>query len=194
MDTTSAISSSCVLAAPCASMSHRFTRSFTASINGAGFVGDGSKKPANAAVDIIGSPPPARKCWPRKEKVGAISSKQSDVSPECNMPDFKNEIRTRLASFNLPPTRELEIVEELSQHLEDEYEEALTRGASEADAAQTVLGGLGDLLGRELKRVERRAPQTSLPPGTRQKSSFVADVIQDMRFAVRMFSKNPAFT
>ena len=110
------------------------------------------------------------------------------------MPDFKNEITTRLASFNLSPTRELEIVEELSQHLEDEFEEAVSHGASEAEAQQSVLNGLGDKLGRELQGVERRAPRSSLPPGTRQKSNFVADVIQDVRYALRMFSRNPAFT
>ena len=110
------------------------------------------------------------------------------------MPDFKNEIRARLASSNLQPTRELEIVEEVSQHLEDEFEDAVGHGMSEQEAAASVLNGLSDKLGRELKRVERRAPPPSLPPGTRQKSSFVADVIQDMRFALRMFSKNPAFT
>ena len=35
------------------------------------------------------------------------------------MPDFTREIRRRLASMSLAPTREAEIVEELSQHLGD---------------------------------------------------------------------------
>ena len=43
------------------------------------------------------------------------------------MPDFKEEIRKRLAELNLAPTRESEIVEELSQHLDDQYEQALQR-------------------------------------------------------------------
>ena len=34
------------------------------------------------------------------------------------MPDFKVEIRARLAELQLSPVREAEIVEELSQHLE----------------------------------------------------------------------------
>ena len=42
------------------------------------------------------------------------------------MPDFKVEIRARLAELHLSPVREAEIVEELSQHLEEEYERALS--------------------------------------------------------------------
>jgi len=40
------------------------------------------------------------------------------------MPDFKEAIRKRLAGLSLSPTRESEIVEELSQHLEDEYRQS----------------------------------------------------------------------
>ena len=47
------------------------------------------------------------------------------------MPDFKVEIRARLAELQLSPVREAEIVEELSQHLEQEYERAISGGASE---------------------------------------------------------------
>jgi len=36
------------------------------------------------------------------------------------MPDFKPEIRARLAEVGLPPAREAEIIEELSQHLAEE--------------------------------------------------------------------------
>ena len=37
------------------------------------------------------------------------------------MPDWKPEIKRRLADLKLDPTREAEIVEELSQHLADHY-------------------------------------------------------------------------
>ncbi len=110
------------------------------------------------------------------------------------MLDFKNEIRTRLAGLGLAPARENEIVEELSQHLEDQFEEAVSRGMSEAEATTAVLSDLGELLSRQLQRVERRAPQNQVPMGSRAKSNFIGDVIQDVRFALRMFAKNPAFT
>ena len=41
------------------------------------------------------------------------------------MPEWKKEIRKRLAGLNLPPTREEEIIEELSDHLENLYEEII---------------------------------------------------------------------
>src|SRR4030095_9877776 len=39
------------------------------------------------------------------------------------MPDFKKQVRERLAHLRLSPTREAEIAEELAQHLEATYEE-----------------------------------------------------------------------
>ena len=55
------------------------------------------------------------------------------------MPDWKAEVKARLAGLSLSPARELEIIEELSQHLEDEYEQALSRGVSEDEAERAVL-------------------------------------------------------
>ena len=46
------------------------------------------------------------------------------------MPDWKKEVRERLAALKLAPAREAEIVEELSQHLEDRYRELLLGGAA----------------------------------------------------------------
>jgi predicted permease len=112
------------------------------------------------------------------------------------MPDFKAEIRARLAELGLSPVRETEIAEELSQHLEEEYERALSSGTSEDEAREQVLKQLSapDLLGRELKHVERRVPQDSIPSGTRHKVNIFADLGQDVRYALRTLAKNPAFT
>ena len=109
------------------------------------------------------------------------------------MPDFKTEIRKRLAGLGLAPTRENEIVEEVSQHLEDQFEEAVSHGASEDEATKAVLTDLNDVLSRELRRTERRARQNQMPMGSRAKSNFIGDLMQDLRFALRMFAKNPAF-
>ena len=51
------------------------------------------------------------------------------------MPDFRAEISARLSELQLSPAREAEIVDELSQHLEQEYERAVNGGASEEEAA-----------------------------------------------------------
>ena len=54
------------------------------------------------------------------------------------MPDWKKEIRERLAALRLAPTREAEIAEELAQYLEDCYEEMLANGSTEEALAQDV--------------------------------------------------------
>lgn len=112
------------------------------------------------------------------------------------MPDFKVEIRARLTGLQLSPVREAEIVEELSQHLEESYDRALSGGPSETEARQTVLEELNtaDVLRRELKHVERRVSEEPIASGTRQKINIFADLGQDVRYALRMLAKNPAFT
>jgi putative ABC transport system permease protein len=112
------------------------------------------------------------------------------------MPDFKEEIRRRLGSLRLSPARENEIADELSQHLEDQYEQALSRGATEEEARQAVLAEFKqtDVLAQSLKGVERRAPQNPIQMGTERKRNMFADLSQDVRYGARMLLKNPAFT
>ena len=69
------------------------------------------------------------------------------------MPDWLKEVRAAIAGLNLEPTREADIVEELSQHLRDRYEEMLASGIAPNQAYATLRAELED--GRLLKGLER---------------------------------------
>ena len=55
------------------------------------------------------------------------------------MPDWSARLRSRLAALRLHPAREAEIVEELSQHLDQRFAELRARGATEADAQRLAV-------------------------------------------------------
>lgn len=112
------------------------------------------------------------------------------------MPDWKKEIRQRLARLKLAPAREAEIVEELAQHLDDRYQEFLADGTSGADAERLTLAELSEdeLFGRELQTVEHKTPPEPIVIGTNRRINMVTDVWKDLRFGIRMLLKRPGFT
>src|SRR5215510_3794002 len=87
------------------------------------------------------------------------------------MPKWKQEIRQRLSKSRLSATRENAVIEELSQYLDDCYDELRASGASESEAYQRTLAELSDseTLQRELRRVERQAPQEPVALGTNRR-------------------------
>ncbi len=64
--------------------------------------------------------------------------------PDFKAPDFKTEVRSRLARLNLEPTREAAIVEEMAQHLEQRYDEMVAAGATSSAAKEAVLRELSE--------------------------------------------------
>ena len=48
-------------------------------------------------------------------------------------------VRSRLSSVSLSPAREAEIVDELSQHLDDRYQELIAGGSSPEEATRVAL-------------------------------------------------------
>jgi putative ABC transport system permease protein len=111
------------------------------------------------------------------------------------MPEWKREIIERLAALALEPPREAEIVEELSQHLDDRYSESLARGDAPEEALRKALAELSDrqLLARELRRVERQVSPEPIVIGTNRRRNMIADLWQDLRYGARMSLKNPGF-
>jgi predicted permease len=84
----------------------------------------------------------------------------------------------------------------LTQHLDDCYAELLAGGANEAEAARRTLAELSDneLLGCELRRVERPGALEPIVPGTNRRTNMIADLWQDLRYGARMLMKTPSFS
>ena len=118
------------------------------------------------------------------------------LNPQSNMPEWKEEIRRRLADSKLEPVREAEIVEELAQHLEDRYAESLDGGATPEEALRAALAELRDdeSLQRELLQVENQVSQEPVVLGATRRINMLGGVWQDLRYGARMLAKTPGFT
>lgn len=77
------------------------------------------------------------------------------------MRSWRQEVRERLKSCDLPPGNREEIVSELADHLEEAYEAARTQGLNETDAVRRALQDVGNwnVLGGDIGRATRAKEQ-----------------------------------
>ena len=103
-------------------------------------------------------------------------------------------MRARLLSLHLAPTRENEIVEELSQHLDDRWHEMIVGGASPDEARQLTLAEFSgrDVLANHMAPLRQTHAPTPITLGA-STGHVLTDFWQDLRYGTRVFSKQPGF-
>jgi predicted permease len=111
------------------------------------------------------------------------------------MPDWVQEVRARLSSLRLSPTREADIVQELAQHLEDRWRDLLAGGASPDEATQATLADFrdGSVLARYIAPLRLAHQPASITPGV-PGGHVLGDLLQDLRYARRTMAARPGFT
>lgn len=111
------------------------------------------------------------------------------------MPDWRPHLRQRLASLRLDPVRENEIVDELSQHLDDRYDELRADGVADAEARRLALVELREpeVLGRSLRSLRQANAPPAVTPGQPGRR-LLGDLSQDLRYAARGLRRDRSFT
>ena len=122
------------------------------------------------------------------------------------MPDWKKYVRDHLSPLDLGTERELEMADEMAQHLEAVYEDALSHGASEQEAYVRAAAHIKDwrLLECELIRSKRPiahkliskrlAVEARIESRVGRRGIGMGSLGQDLRYGSRMLLKNKAFT
>src|SRR5687767_14088654 len=83
---------------------------------------------------------------------------------------WSGDLRPRLATLRLTAAREAEILDELSQHLDDRYDELRTGGATDRDARRLALEELrgNDALARQMRSLRQAQAPPPITPGARR--------------------------
>lgn len=111
------------------------------------------------------------------------------------MPDWRPEIVARLSGLALRPEREVEILDELTQHLDQFHGELRAAGVRPEEARARTLEQLEalDVLANGLRPLRQaRAPVAVV--GGRPRRRLLADLWADIRDGLRSLRRSPMFT
>jgi len=110
------------------------------------------------------------------------------------MHDWHGEVRARLASLDLKPEREADIVDEIAQHLAERHRDATQAGASEDEATRLALAEFqaGNALAQRIAALKQAHAPGAVVAGA-STGHLLEDLRQDLRYAARAFAKQPGF-
>jgi putative ABC transport system permease protein len=110
------------------------------------------------------------------------------------MHDWHSEVRARLTHLRLKPEREADIVDEIAQHLEGRYRDALSAGASPDEATRLALAEFraGNVLAQRVAALKQAHAPAAVTAGA-STGHLLEDVRHDLRYAARAFAKQPGF-
>jgi len=109
------------------------------------------------------------------------------------MPDWTGEIRAAIARLELDAAQEASLVEELSEHLTDRYNELRGGGVDDAEACRVLRAELQDgRLVAELKPLLSASTEAAVP-GLEKHERMLAGIGNDIRQALRLLRFHPGF-
>ena len=108
------------------------------------------------------------------------------------MTDWKSLVRERLGRLPVDAAREMEIVDELAQHVAEHYRDLVADGVGEADARERALAPLAARAAAEIARADR--PRTTAPTPPASTAGPLTGLARDVRYGARLLLRTPAFT
>src|SRR3990170_7234583 len=111
------------------------------------------------------------------------------------MVDWRPIVRSRLSSLPLTAAAPSALTDEIAQHLDDQYRELRTSGATHDQAYLETVAELDDIyeLHAGVDRSQRMPKHDTVPPGDARRGNYLDDFRRDLRYAVRAMRANPAF-
>src|SRR5688500_6696509 len=109
------------------------------------------------------------------------------------MPDWKSLLRRRLPQLSADAAADDDIVEELTAHLQDRYEELRASGLSEQEAITSTLDDVRASDRFEPIRRTRRPRVVPVPEGPHPRGP-IGDMWRDVRYGARLLWRTPALT
>jgi putative ABC transport system permease protein len=109
--------------------------------------------------------------------------------------DWTPDVRRRVGALKLSPAREAEIVEELSQHLDDRMRELTDQGLDPDTARRQAIAELSEhpTLAGDFGHLRQAVFDPIDPPG-RPGRGWFADLWRDIGYSFRLLMRQPGFT